>query len=82
MTETEHKLRAENERLKKIAINLKVKLNASEATIRKLEHQLAEARHTTQSMHTIDKLEILCENEFDNGQDPIDTSQYRNPLED
>jgi len=71
----------EVERLKKIAIGLKVELNAKEAQIRKLERELAEARHVKVSQ-TIDKLEILCENEFDNGQDPMDTGEYRNPLED
>lgn len=70
------------ERLKKIAIGLKVKLNTSEANVRKLECRLAEARHSAQNTQTMEKLEILCENEFNNGQDPMNTGEYRNPLED
>lgn len=70
------------ERLKKIAIGLKVKLNTSEANVRKLECRLAEACHSAQNTQTMEKLEILCENEFNNGQDPMNTGEYRNPLED
>lgn len=85
MTETEHELRAENERLKKIAINLKVDLNMRDAKIRKLKRQLAEAHEETRQLvvgtQTMNKLQILGESEDDNGQDPRETGQYKNPWE-
>ncbi len=70
----------EVERLKRIAIDLKVDLNIRDAKIRKLERQLAEARQPAPGTQTMEKLQILCENEEDNGQDPMDSGQYRNPL--
>lgn len=85
MTETEHELRAENERLKKIAINLKVDLNMRDAKIRKLKRQLAEAHEEARQLvvgtQTMNKLQILGESEDDNGQDPLNTGQYQNPWE-
>ncbi len=85
MTEVEF-LEEQAKRLKKIAINLKVDVNMRDAKIRKLERQLleahSEARELARGTQTMNKLQILGESEDDNGQDPLNTGQYkRNPWE-
>jgi len=82
---TDRDLMEQNERLKKIAINLKVDLNMRDAKIRKLKRQLAEAHEEARQLvvgtQTMNKLQILGGSEDDNGQDPMNTGQYKNPWE-
>lgn len=81
MTEVQF-LEEQAKRLKKIAIDFKVELNVREATIRKLERQLIAAKRPAAGTPTVDKLKVLCESDYDNGQDPMNTGEYRNPLGD
>jgi len=81
MTEVQF-LEEQAKRLKKIAIDLKVELNISEAKVRKLEHQLVAAKRPAPGTPTVDKLRILCESDYDNGQDPMSSGEYRNPFKD
>ncbi len=85
MAERIRELEAQIERLNRIAIDLKVDLNIRDAKIRELERQLAEAHTRERSLvvgtQTMSKLEILDESDDDNGQDPRETVQYRNPWE-
>ncbi len=73
------------ERLKRIAVDLKVDLNIRDARIRKLERQLLEERRQVRSLEvntqTVQKLEILGDSEDDNGFDPRETGQFRSPWE-
>ncbi len=79
MTEVEF-LEEQAKRLKKIAIDLKVELNISEAKVRKLERQLVAEMRPAPGTPTVDKLRILCDSDDDNGQDPMSSGEYRNPL--
>ena len=73
------------ERLKRIAIDLKVDLNIRDEKIRKLERQLVEAhKRERELMHgtqTMSKLEILGESDDDDGTDPRATGRFKNPWE-
>lgn len=73
------------DRLKRIAIDLKVDLNIRNTKICKLERELvkahAEVRELVIGTQTMNKLQILGESEDDNGQDPRETGQYKNPWE-
>ena len=85
MTEVEF-LEEQAERLKSIAIGLKVELNISEGKVRKLERQLImaheEARELVVGAQTINNLQVLGDSDDDNGQDPLNTGQFpRNPWE-
>ena len=85
MAERIRELEAQTERLKRIAIDLKVDLNIRDAKIRKLEGQLTEAHRRERSLvvgtQTMSKLEILGESDDDNGQDPRATGKFRSPWE-
>ena len=71
------------ERLKRIAVDLKVDLNIRDARIRDLERQLLEERRQVRSLEvntqTVQKLEILGESEDDNGGSPYDTGRFKSP---
>ena len=78
-------LKKQVERLKTIAIDLKVDLNIRDGEVRELQHQLAKAhdqeRSTTRNTQTIDNLKILGDSDDDNGQDPRDTGRFKSPWE-
>ena len=85
MNETIRELEEKINRLKTIAIDLKVDLNIRDARIRDLEHQLTEAhrreRNLMEGTQTISKLEILGNSDDDNGQDPRATGNFKSPWE-
>ena len=78
-------LKKQVERLRTIAIDLKVDLNIRDGEVRELQHQLAKAydqeRSTADNTQTIDNLKILGDSDDDNGQDPRDTGRFKNPWE-
>jgi len=71
------------ERLRNIAIELKVDLNIRDQKIRDLERQLAEAhrreRDLVRGTQTMSKLEILGESDDDDGFDPRQTGTFNSP---
>lgn len=74
-------LHEENDRLKRIAIDLKVELNIRDARIRKLERELLNESRQVRSLEvgtqTMEKLRILDEEDDDNGCDPRATGEHR-----
>ena len=74
------------DRLKRIAIDLKVDLNIRDDRIRELERQLLNERRQVRSLEvgtqTMNKLEILGVSLDDDGTDPYATGQFkRSPWE-
>ncbi|MCK5615412.1 hypothetical protein KAR91_76825 [Candidatus Pacearchaeota archaeon] len=73
------------ERLKRIAVDLKVDLNIRDAKIRELERELLNERRQVRSLEvgtqTMRKLEILGESKDDNGGSPYDTGRFKSPWE-
>jgi len=78
-------LEAQIERLKRIAVDLRVDINIRDARIRKLERDLLDESRQVRSLEigtqTMRKLEILGESEDDNGGSPYDTGRFRSPWE-
>lgn len=85
MTEKIKELEAKIERLKNIAVNLKVDLNIRDARIRDLERQLAKAHRRERNLvvgtQTMNKLKILGDSDDDNGQDPRATGIFKDAWE-
>ena len=85
MNEKIRELEAEIERLKNIAIGLKVDLNIRDAKIRDLERELLNESRQVRSLELntqeVKKLEILGESEDDNGGSPYDTGRFKSPWE-
>ncbi len=85
MNERIKELEEQVERLKTIAIDLKVDVNIRDAKIRDLERELLFERRQVRSMEvgtqTMRKLQILGGSEDDNGGSPYDTGQYKSPWE-
>lgn len=79
------KLEATIDRLKRIAIDLKVDVNIRDAKIRDLENQLTEAHRRERNLmagtQTMSKLEILGESNDDDGTDPRATGTFKSPWE-
>lgn len=85
MIEKIKELEAQIDRLKRIAVDLKVDLNIRDAKIRDLGRQLTEAhkreRNLMHGTQTMSKLEILGESGDDDGFDPRATGNFKSPWE-
>lgn len=80
MNEKIRELEDQIDRLRRIAIDLKVTINIRDAKIRDLERELLTERRQVRSMEvgtqTMEKLAILGESEDDNGFDPRQTGTF------
>lgn len=78
-------LEVQIERLKRIAVQLKVDVNIRDAKIVELEQKLVEAHARERGMmrntQTMNKLEILGESNDDDGGSPYDTGRFKSPWE-